>query len=37
VYSDGHIKEEEREPEVYENALDLAYATTIEDTIKIGL
>jgi len=36
VYSDGHIKED-REPEGHENALDLAYETKIEDTIKMGL
>jgi hypothetical protein len=44
VYSDGHIEEEDRtvllppeKPEAHENALDLAYATTIEDAIKMDL
>lgn len=37
MYSDGHYKDEDRDPEAHENALDLAYATTIEDTIKMGL
>ena len=36
VCSDGHIKEEDRWPEAQENAVDLAYETTVEDTIKMG-